>query len=36
MIMLIIALIGMPAVLSYTSVVYWTFRGKVTEDAYGH
>jgi cytochrome d ubiquinol oxidase subunit II len=35
-IMLIIALIGMPAVISYTIVVYWTFRGKVTEDVYGH
>ncbi|MHC4800091.1 MAG: cytochrome d ubiquinol oxidase subunit II [Planctomycetota bacterium] len=28
-IMLIIALIGMPFVLAYTSVVYWVFRGKV-------
>jgi cytochrome d ubiquinol oxidase subunit II len=36
MIMLIIAAIGMPAVISYTTVVYWTFRGKVTEDIYGH
>lgn len=35
-IMLVIALIGMPLVISYTAVVYWTFRGKVTEDAYGH
>lgn len=35
-IMLIIALIGMPLVVSYTVVVYWTFRGKVTEDVYGH
>jgi cytochrome bd ubiquinol oxidase subunit II len=35
-IMLVIALIGMPAVVSYTAVVYWTFRGKVTEDIYGH
>lgn len=35
-IMLIIALLGMPAVISYTTVVYWTFRGKVTEDIYGH
>ena len=30
-IMLVIALIGMPMVLSYTVIVYWTFRGKVTE-----
>jgi cytochrome bd-type quinol oxidase subunit 2 len=36
MIMLIFAVIGMPAVISYTTVVYWTFRGKVTEDIYGH
>jgi cytochrome d ubiquinol oxidase subunit II len=28
-IMLIIALIGMPLVLTYTFAVYWTFRGKV-------
>jgi cytochrome d ubiquinol oxidase subunit II len=28
-IMLIIAIIGMPLVLAYTSVIYWTFRGKV-------
>jgi len=28
-IMLIIAVIGMPGVLAYTSVIYWTFRGKV-------
>ncbi len=28
-IMLIIAAIGMPFVLAYTSVIYWTFRGKV-------
>lgn len=32
-IMLIVALIGMPMVLSYTTLVYWIFRGKVkTED----
>lgn len=29
-IMGIIALIGMPIVLTYTTVVYWIFRGKVT------
>ena len=28
-IMLLFALIGMPGVIAYTSVVYWTFRGKV-------
>lgn len=28
-IMAIIAAIGMPFVLAYTSVIYWTFRGKV-------
>ena len=28
-IMLIIAAIGMPIVLTYTFIVYWTFRGKV-------
>ncbi len=27
-IMLLIAAIGMPAVASYTAIVYWTFRGK--------
>ena len=31
-IMLIIALIGMPFVLAYTAVIYWTFRGKVRLD----
>jgi cytochrome d ubiquinol oxidase subunit II len=28
-IMLLIAIIGMPFVLAYTGVIYWTFRGKV-------
>jgi len=28
-IMLVIAIIGMPIVLAYTTVVYWVFRGKV-------
>jgi cytochrome d ubiquinol oxidase subunit II len=27
--MLIIALIGLPFVLTYTLAIYWTFRGKV-------
>lgn len=31
-IMLIIAIIGIPCVLSYTVAIYWTFRGKVTLD----
>lgn len=35
-IMLVIAVIGMPLVVSYTAIVYWTFRGKVTDDFYGH
>jgi cytochrome d ubiquinol oxidase subunit II len=35
-IMLIIAAIGMPFVVVYTSIIYWTYRGKVrlSEDAY--
>lgn len=28
-IMAIIAALGMPFVLSYTAVIYWTYRGKV-------
>ncbi|MEL6104634.1 MAG: cytochrome d ubiquinol oxidase subunit II [Planctomycetota bacterium] len=32
-IILLIALIGMPCVLSYTTVVYWIFRGKVQLDS---
>ncbi len=28
-IMLIIAAIGMPFVLTYSGIIYWTFRGKV-------
>lgn len=31
-IMLIIAVIGMPCVIAYTGVIYWTFRGKVKID----
>lgn len=31
-IMLLIAGLGMPCVLTYTAVIYWTFRGKVTLD----
>jgi len=33
--MFIIALIGMPMVITYTAIVYWTFRGKVRVDGYG-
>jgi cytochrome d ubiquinol oxidase subunit II len=35
-IMLIIAVIGMPAVLAYTTAVYWTFRGKVRLDEHSY
>ncbi len=31
-IMLVIALLGMPCVLTYSAVIYWTFRGKVVLD----
>ena len=31
-IMLLIALLGMPCVLSYSAMIYWTFRGKVKLD----
>ena len=33
MVMLVIALIGMPFVLGYTAVIYWIFRGKVKVSA---
>lgn len=33
-IMFIIALIGMPLVITYTAIVYWTFRGKAKVDGY--
>jgi cytochrome d ubiquinol oxidase subunit II len=35
-IMLLIAVIGMPCVLAYTGVVYWTFRGKVQLDKHSY
>jgi cytochrome d ubiquinol oxidase subunit II len=35
-IMLIIAAIGIPAVLAYTTSVYWTFRGKVRLDEHSY
>ncbi|MGV3484339.1 MAG: cytochrome d ubiquinol oxidase subunit II [Planctomycetaceae bacterium] len=31
-IMLVVAMIGMPFVISYTAIVYWIFRGKVKLD----
>lgn len=31
-IMLVIALVGIPCVLAYTTVIYWVFRGKVRLD----
>lgn len=35
-IMLTIALIGMPLVLAYTSIIYWVFRGKVKIDSHSY
>jgi cytochrome bd ubiquinol oxidase subunit II len=35
-IMLIVAAIGMPFVLTYTSIVYWIFRGKVKLDPHSY
>jgi cytochrome d ubiquinol oxidase subunit II len=35
-IMLIIAIVGMPFVLSYTGIIYWTFRGKVRLDEHSY
>jgi cytochrome d ubiquinol oxidase subunit II len=35
-IMALIAAIGVPFVLTYTAVVYWTFRGKVRLDAHSY
>jgi cytochrome d ubiquinol oxidase subunit II len=35
-IMLIVAAIGMPFVLTYTGIVYWTFRGKVNLDHHSY
>lgn len=34
--MALFALIGMPFVIAYTSVVYWTFRGEVTLDEHSY
>ena len=35
-IMSLIALIGMPFVITYTGIVYWTFRGRVTIDKHSY
>jgi cytochrome d ubiquinol oxidase subunit II len=35
-IMTIIAAIGMPLVITYTAVIYWTFRGKVELDHFSY
>jgi cytochrome d ubiquinol oxidase subunit II len=35
-IMLVVAGIGMPLVLSYSGIVYWTFRGKVELDDHSY
>jgi cytochrome d ubiquinol oxidase subunit II len=35
-IMLIIAIVGMPFVLAYTGIIYWTFRGKVRLDEHSY
>lgn len=35
-IMLIVAGIGLPFVLAYTGIVYWTFRGKVSLDPHSY
>jgi cytochrome bd ubiquinol oxidase subunit II len=35
-IMAIIAVLGMPFVLAYTGIVYWTFRGKVTLEKHSY
>jgi len=34
--MLIIALVGMPFVVAYTAIIYWTFRGKVRLDEHSY
>ncbi|MEW6752798.1 MAG: cytochrome d ubiquinol oxidase subunit II [Candidatus Latescibacterota bacterium] len=35
-VMLVVALVGMPLVLAYTAVVYWTFRGRVRLEGQGY
>ncbi|MGF1572648.1 MAG: cytochrome d ubiquinol oxidase subunit II [Sumerlaeia bacterium] len=35
-IMLIIAILGMPCVIAYTTVIYWVFRGKVKLDNFSY
>jgi cytochrome d ubiquinol oxidase subunit II len=34
--MLVIATIGVPVVLTYTTVIYWSFRGKVRLGAHSY
>lgn len=36
MIMLIIAVVGLPFVLAYTASIYWVFRGKVKTDKFNY
>lgn len=35
-IMLVIAVFGLPFVLSYTAAIYWVFRGKVRVDKFSY
>ena len=35
-IMAVIAAMGMPFVLAYTAVIYWTYRGKVRLGAHSY
>jgi len=35
-VMLVVAVIGMPIVLAYTSFIYWKFKGKVRLDGAGY
>jgi cytochrome d ubiquinol oxidase subunit II len=35
-IMLLIAVVGMPFVLTYSGIIYWTFRGKVTLEEHSY
>jgi cytochrome d ubiquinol oxidase subunit II len=35
-ILLLMALVGVPLVLSYTAIIYWVFRGKVRMDAHSY
>ena len=33
---MLIVIIGMPFVLTYSAVIYWTFRGKVTAESHAY